>query len=84
MPLLGATVPCAIHCVDGRDFRGPFLLKHRVGNPGGFTELFVRVERGVYPLKMSLHSFHLITPEANPVREVGLNPTLIVGTEWEQ
>lgn len=30
---------------------GTFLPKHRVGNPGGFTELFVRVERGVYRLK---------------------------------
>ena len=25
-----------------------FLDKHRIGNPGGFSELFVRVSRGVY------------------------------------
>jgi hypothetical protein len=29
-----------------------FLPKHRVGNPGGSTELFVRVRPGVYRLKM--------------------------------
>jgi hypothetical protein len=30
---------------------GTFLPKHRVGNPGGYTELFVRVSAGVYRLK---------------------------------
>jgi len=30
---------------------GTFLPKHRVGNPGGFTELFVRLGRGLYRLK---------------------------------
>ena len=30
---------------------GTFLPKHRVGNPGGYTELFVRLERGIYRLK---------------------------------
>ena len=30
---------------------GTFLPKHRVGNPGGYTELFVRVRPGVYRLK---------------------------------
>lgn len=30
---------------------GTFLPKHRVGNPGGNTELFVQVERGLYRLK---------------------------------
>jgi len=29
---------------------GVFLPKHRKGNPGGETELFVRVGRGVYRL----------------------------------
>jgi hypothetical protein len=29
---------------------GTFLPKHRVGNPGGNTELFVQVQRGVYRL----------------------------------
>ena len=27
-----------------------FLAKHRKGNPGGYTVLFIRVERGVYEL----------------------------------
>jgi len=35
----------------GIDWAGTFLPKHRVGNPGGFTELFVRTRRGVYCLK---------------------------------
>jgi len=30
---------------------GTFLPKHRVGNPGGYTELFVRVRPGVYRLR---------------------------------
>jgi hypothetical protein len=30
---------------------GTFLPKHSVGNPGGNTELFVRVARGLYRLK---------------------------------
>jgi hypothetical protein len=30
---------------------GTFLPKHRVGNPGGYTELFMRVERGLYRLR---------------------------------
>lgn len=30
---------------------GTFLPKHRVGNPGGETELFVQMDRGVYRLK---------------------------------
>jgi hypothetical protein len=30
---------------------GTFLPKHRVGNPGGYTELFVRIEARVYRLK---------------------------------
>lgn len=30
---------------------GTFLPKHCVGNPGGQTELFVRVARGLYRLK---------------------------------
>ena len=30
---------------------GVFLPKHRVGNPGGYTELFVQIERGCYRLR---------------------------------
>lgn len=33
------------------DYAGVFLPKHRVGNPGGFTEHFVQIERGLYRLK---------------------------------
>lgn len=32
-------------------FAGTFLPKHRVGNPGNNTELFVQVNRGLYRLK---------------------------------
>jgi hypothetical protein len=32
------------------DFAGTFLPKHRVGNPGGNTELFVQISRGLYRL----------------------------------
>ena len=32
-------------------FGGVFLPKHRVGNPGGFTKLFVRISPGLYRLK---------------------------------
>ncbi|MGH9437293.1 MAG: hypothetical protein ACRD22_05190 [Terriglobia bacterium] len=30
---------------------GTFLPKHRVGNPGGNTELFIQVDRGLYKLR---------------------------------
>jgi hypothetical protein len=30
---------------------GVFLPKHRVGNPGGQTELFVQIGRGTYRLR---------------------------------
>jgi len=30
---------------------GTFLPKHRVGDPGGYTELFVQLARGQYRLK---------------------------------
>jgi hypothetical protein len=33
------------------DFAGTFHPKHRVGNPGNNTELFVQVKRGMYQLK---------------------------------
>jgi hypothetical protein len=35
----------------GIDYAGVFLPKHQVGNPGGFTEHFVQIERGLYRLK---------------------------------
>lgn len=42
-----AGVPCAPATP------GTFLPKHRIGNPGGNTELFVRVARGRYVLKQN-------------------------------
>jgi hypothetical protein len=35
----------------GIGFAGTFLPKHRVGNTGGNTELFVRINAGLYRLK---------------------------------
>jgi hypothetical protein len=35
----------------GIDYAGVFLPKHGVGNPGGFTEHFIQIERGLYRLK---------------------------------
>ncbi len=35
----------------GITYAGTFLPKHCVGNPGGYTELFVRVSAGVYRLR---------------------------------
>ena len=33
------------------DYAGVFLPKHRVGNPGGFTQHLIQIERGLYRLK---------------------------------
>jgi hypothetical protein len=35
----------------GIDYAGVFLPEHRVGNPGGFTQHFIQIERGLYRLK---------------------------------
>ena len=35
----------------GINYVGTFLPKHRVGNPGNYTELFIRIEEGLYQLK---------------------------------
>jgi hypothetical protein len=43
--------PTDVNRVLGIHWAGTFLPKHRVGNPGGFTELFVRVDRALYRLK---------------------------------
>ncbi|HEV2136506.1 MAG TPA: hypothetical protein VGR47_19960 [Terracidiphilus sp.] len=43
--------PAAVNRTLGIDYAGVFLPKHRVGNPGGFTEHFVQIERGLYRLK---------------------------------
>ncbi len=43
--------PADVNRVLGIDWAGTFLPKHRVGNPGGNTALFVRVERSLYRLR---------------------------------
>ena len=40
-----------VNLVRGIDWAGTFLPKHRVGNPGKFTEHFVRLELGLYRLQ---------------------------------
>lgn len=55
-------LPTMFRVADVRElwpqFPGPFLSKHRVGNPGGETELFVRVAPGLY---------RLVTPRDGPL-----------------
>lgn len=43
--------PVQVNEAIGIDWAGTFLPKHRVGNPGGYTELFVRIAKGLYKLK---------------------------------
>lgn len=43
--------PADVNRALGITFAGTFLPKHRVGNPGGNTELFVQVARGLYRLR---------------------------------
>ncbi len=43
--------PAHVNKVLKIDWAGTFLPKHRVGNPGGYTGLFVRVGKGLYKLK---------------------------------
>ena len=43
--------PDDVNRVLGIDWAGTFLPKHRVDNPGRFTELFLRVDWGLYRLK---------------------------------
>jgi hypothetical protein len=42
--------PADVNRALGIDYAGVFLPKHRVGNPGGFTEHFVQIQRGLYRL----------------------------------
>ena len=54
--VMGGSLPEPFRPVDVNKalkitFAGTFLPKHRVGNPGGNTELFVQIERGLYQLK---------------------------------
>ena len=43
--------PAQVNSALGITCAGTFLPKHRVGNPDGNTEPFVRVRWGLYPLK---------------------------------
>jgi hypothetical protein len=43
--------PADVNKALGIDWAGTFLPKHRVGNPGGNTELFVRIRAGLYELR---------------------------------
>jgi hypothetical protein len=43
--------PADVNAALRIDWAGVFLPKHREGNPGGETELFVRIDRGTYRLK---------------------------------
>ena len=43
--------PSDINAALGIDWAGTFLPKHSAGNPGGNSELFVRVGRGLYRLR---------------------------------
>jgi hypothetical protein len=43
--------PQEVNTALGIDYAGVFLPKHRVGNPGGNTVLFIQIERGLYRLK---------------------------------
>ena len=43
--------PADVNRALGIDYAGVFLPKHRVGNPGGFTQHFIQIERGLYRLK---------------------------------
>jgi len=43
--------PNDVNLVLSIHWAGTFLPKHRVGNPGGNTELFVRIEPSLYRVK---------------------------------
>jgi len=43
--------PADVNRVLRIDWAGTFLPKHRVRNPGGYTEHFVRVAPGLYRLR---------------------------------
>lgn len=43
--------PVDVNTALGMDYAGVFQPKHRDGNRGGNTTLFVQIERGLYRLK---------------------------------
>ena len=46
--------PAEVNVVLKIHWAGTFLPKHRVGNPDGYTELFVRVRLGRLPAQRGL------------------------------
>jgi hypothetical protein len=52
--LPGEFTPAQVNRVLGVTWAGTFLPKHRVDNPGGNSELFVRIRAGVYRLRWEL------------------------------
>lgn len=51
--------PGQVNVALGITWAGTFLPKHRVGNPAGNTELFIRVRSGLYQLKTSTREQHI-------------------------
>ena len=43
--------PAQVNAALGINWAGTFLPKHRIGNPGNNTELFIRIRKGLYKLK---------------------------------
>ncbi len=42
--------PAHVNAALGINWCGTFLPKHRVGNPGNDSELFIRIRKGLYKL----------------------------------
>ena len=42
--------PAQVNAALGINWAGTFLPKHRVGNPGNVTELFIWIRMGLYKL----------------------------------
>jgi len=47
----GEFTPAEVNAVLEIDWAGTFLPKHRLGNPGGYTEHFIRIGKGLYQLR---------------------------------
>ena len=54
--------PSAVNHSLGIGYAGTFLPKHRVGNPGGYTELFIQVSH-----RPALYRFRLKTSTTAPL-----------------
>ncbi len=42
--------PAQVNNVLNIGYAGTFLPKHRIGNPGGTSELFIQISKGLYKL----------------------------------